>query len=324
MKTILRHSYGTPDVLEVTDRELPEPVGDEVRVRVTAASLNTADLDLLLGTPRSTRIMGGWREPKSPRVGIDVVGIVETVGPDAHHLAVGDAVWADLIQYGGGAFSERVCLPEKAFTPKPAGIGDEEAATIPHSGLLAFQAVRSAGSLEGKRVLVNGAGGCVGPFAIQIAKAGGATVTGVDHHSKLGLMRSAGADEVIDYTQTDVTKGPDRFDVVIDIAATRSPLRFLRILNPGGRYVHVARSLTGFLRTATVGALVARLVGRKISNFNWEPSKAAHLGAMADLVESGQVSPIIDGRYSLEDVPVAFRRMMAGELRGKALILPGA
>ena len=322
MKAVRRHSYGPPDVLEVVDVDTPEPIADQVLVRVAAASLNTADLDLLLGVPRAGRMLGGWRRPKSPRVGVDVVGRVEAVGPETKILSVGDEVWADLFQYGGGAFAEYVCLPERAFTQKPVGLGTEVAATVPHSGLLALQAVSAAGQMADKKVLINGAGGCVGPFAIQIAKARGATVTGVDHTGKLDLIREAGADEVVDYTLQDVTRGADRFDVVVDIAATRSPLRFLPILTPRGRYVQVARSLTGFIGTATIGAFVAKLAGKKIGNFNWAPSQESDLKAMAELIESGQVQPLIHRRYSLDDVPAAYQDLVDGALRGKAIIVP--
>lgn len=322
MKAVRRHSYGPPDVLEVVDVDTPEPIADQVLVRVAAASVNTADLDLLLGVPRAGRVLSGWRRPKSPRVGVDVVGRVEAVGPEAKTLSVGDEVWADLFQYGGGAFAEYVRLPEKAFTPRPAGLVAEVAATVPHSGLLALQAVSAAGQLADKNVLINGAGGCVGPFAIQIAKARGATVTGVDHTGKLDLMREAGADDVVDFTRQDVTRGADRFDVVVDIAATRSPLRFLRILTPRGRYVQVARSLAGFISTATIGAFVAKLAGKKIGNFNWVPSQDADLKVMAELIESGQVQPLIDRRYSLDEVPAAYQDLVDGTLRGKAIILP--
>jgi NADPH:quinone reductase-like Zn-dependent oxidoreductase len=324
MKAILKTSYGSPDVLSLAELDKPEPTGDRVLVRVEAASLNTADLDVLRGVPRAVRIGVGLRKPRHHGVGLDVAGRVEAVGPDVTGFQPGDEVWADLFQYGHGAFSEYVCLPEKAFTPKPAGITFEQAATVPHSGLLALQALTARGPIRGQEVLVNGAGGCVGPFAIQIARAMGAAVTGVDHTDKLEVVRRAGADRVVDYKQEDVARHKARYDLIVDIAANRSPLRFLPALAPGGRYVLVARSIGGFIRAASIYALVAKAAGKKIGVFNWMPSRRADLETIGRLIEQGRVSPIIDRRFSLEKVPEAFRRLEAGDLRGKALVIPTA
>lgn len=323
MKAILKDSYGSPDVLILAEVDKPEPVGDQVLVRVEAASLNTADLDILRGFPRAVRVGVGWRAPKYHGVGLDVAGRVEAVGPDVTGFQPGDEVWADLYQYGHGAFTEYVCLPEGAFTAKPAGITFEQAATVPHSGLLAIQALTSRGPIRGQEVLINGAGGCVGPFAIQIARAMGAAVTGVDHTDKLEVMRRAGADRVADYTKEDVTRDRARYDLIVDIAATRSPLRFLPALAPGGRYVLIARTIGGFIRAATVDALVARAVGKRIGVFNWVPSRRQDLDTIGRLIAQGKVSPLIDRSYSLVEVPEAFRRLEAGLLRGKAVVVPG-
>lgn len=323
MKAIHKTSYGSPGVLSLVDLHKPQPTGDQVLVKVHVASLNTADLDHLRGLPRAGRIGVGLRGPKNPGVGIDVAGTVEAVGPEVTGFQPGDQVWADLFQYGHGAFSEYVCAPENAFTAKPSGITFEQAATVPHSGLLALQALTSRGPIQGQKVLINGAGGCVGPFAIQIAKAMGAGVTGVDHTDKLDVMRQAGADTVVDFTMEDVTRGRAQYDLIVDIAANRSPLRFLRALAPEGRYVLVARSIGGFIRAASIDALVARAVGKRIGVFSWAPGRSRDLTTIGALIEHGEVHPIIDGRYSLEDVPAAFRRLEAGDLRGKALIVPG-
>lgn len=322
MKAIHKTSYGSPDVLSLVDLDRPQPTGDQVLVQVQAASLNTADLDHLRGIPRAGRIGVGLRKPRHPGVGLDVAGTVEAVGPDVTGFKPGDEVWADLFQYGHGAFSEYVCLPEKAFTSKPAGIAFDQAATVPHSGLLALQALTSRGPIQGQEVLINGAGGCVGPFAIQIAQAMGATVTGVDHDGKLQVMRQAGADRVVDYTKEDVTRHRAQYDLIVDIAANRSPLRFLRAQAPGGRYVLVARSIGGFIRAASIDALVAKAVGKTIGVFNWAPSRSTDLDTIGRMIEQGKVRPIIDGQYSLEEVPGAFRRLEAGDLRGKALVIP--
>lgn len=324
MKAILKDRYGSPDVLTLAEVDKPLPAAGEVLVRVEAASLNTADLDYLRGIPRAGRIGAGLRAPKSPRVGLDVAGVVEAVGSDVTGLQPGDQVWADLFQYGHGAFAEYVCLPEKAFTPKPAAVGFEQAATAPHSGILALQALAAGGELAGREILINGAGGCVGPFAIQIAKAMGAVVTGVDRTEKLDLMREAGADQVVDYTTENVTRHRGRYDLIVDIAATRSPLRFLRTLRAGGRYVLIARNVGGFIRAATVDAIVARIAGRRIGAFNWVPSRNADLDTLGRLLEAGEISPRIDRRIGLSEVPNAFRALAAGSLIGKVVVIPGA
>jgi NADPH:quinone reductase-like Zn-dependent oxidoreductase len=322
VRAVLKQGYGGPEILSVAEVPTPVPTGDQVLVRVEAASLNTADLDHLRGIPRAARLATGLRQPRSPRVGLDVAGTVQSVGPEVTGLRSGDGVWADLFQYGHGAFAEYVCLPEKAFTPKPAGITFEQAATAPHSGLLALQALTARGPIRDQEVLINGAGGCVGPFAIQIAHAMGATVTGVDHTDNLQVMRRAGADRVVDYTDEDVTRHRARYDLVVDIAATRSPLRFLRALTPGGRYVLIARSVGGFIRAATVGALVARIAGKRVGVFNWAPSRRRDLEALGRLIQEGRVQPLIDGRFTLAEVPEGFRRLEAGYLRGKAIVIP--
>lgn len=323
MRSVLKQGYGGPEVLSVAEIPNPVPTGDQVLVSVEAASLNTADLDHLRGIPRAGRIATGLRQPRSPRVGLDVAGTVQSVGPEVRSLRPGDEVWADLFQYGHGAFAEYVCLPEKAFTPKPAGITFEQAATAPHSGLLALQALTARDPIRDREVLINGAGGCVGPFAIQIAKAMGATVTGVDHTDKLEVMRSAGADRIVDYTDEDVTRHRARYALIVDVAATRSPLRFLRALAPGGRYVLIARSVGGFIRAATIDALVARMAGKGVGVFSWAPSRSRDLETLGRLIEKGEVRPLVDRRYSLAEVPEAFRRLEAGSLRGKAVVVPG-
>ena len=322
MRAILRDRYGEPDVLRVAEIPRPTPVGDEVLVKVEAASLNTADMEHLRGHPRVARVGTGLGRPKSPRMGLDVAGRVEAVGPEAERLAPGDEVWADLFGFGHGSFADYVCAPERAFTAKPAGVSFEEAATIPHSGLLALQAIDVRGVRSGDEVLVNGAGGCVGPLAIQIAKARGAVVTGVDHPDKLGLLRTAGADRVVDYTRTDVTRHRGRYDLVVDIAATQSPIRFRRTLKEKGRYVLIARGLGGFLQAAALGALTSPLGSRRVGVFGWVPNRRSDLETLGRMIGAGEVRPIIDRRYPLEEVPDALRHLTDGAASGKLMIIP--
>jgi NADPH:quinone reductase-like Zn-dependent oxidoreductase len=201
MKAIIQDRYGSPEVLELRDVEIPMPGDGQVLVRVRAASVNTADLDHLMGRSIVERLATGFPRPRNNVPGLDVAGEVVAVGENVARLRLGDLVWADLSVSGFGAFAEYVCAAEKVFTPKPATLSFDQAATVPHSAILALQGLTGKGPIQpGQKVLINGAGGCVGPFAVQIAKSFGAEVTGVDHTGKLDMMRSVGADHVIDYT----------------------------------------------------------------------------------------------------------------------------
>ena len=290
-------------------------------VKVHAASVNTADLDYLRGRPAAARVVSGLRRPRSGRLGLDVAGRVEAVGRDVTMLRVGVDVWADLFDYGQGAFAEYVCAPEKAFTPMPTGVTFEQAATVPHSGVLALQGLLGKGDINpGEKVLINGAGGCVGPFAIQFAKSFGAEVTGVDHGGKFDLMRSAGADDVIDYTKEDFTANGRRYDLILDIVDEHSVLYYRKSLVPGGRYVLIARTLSGFVQAFMVGAGVS-LAGRKrMGIFMWKANNRPDLELIKALLENGKVTPIIDRRYQLSEVPEALRYVEGGHARGKVII----
>jgi NADPH:quinone reductase-like Zn-dependent oxidoreductase len=323
MRALVRDGYGPVDVLRVATVESPAAGPGEVVVRVGAASLNMADLDHLLGRPRLARLGTGLVRPANRRVGIDVAGTVEEVGPEVVGLRRGDRVWADLFETGHGALADRVLAPASALSPLPEDIPFEVAATVPHSGLLALQGLRAAGRIrQGERVLVNGAGGCVGPFAVQIAKARGAVVTAVDHRDKLDFLRELGADEVIDYTRQDFTRGDGRFDVVLDIADTRSLPALRRALAPGGRYVLIARRIGSFAEKALLGPVVGGLTGTRMGVFAWRANQRADLAELADLLAGGDVVPRIDGRYRLADSVDAFRRLQSGAARGKILVVP--
>ncbi|MGW2091895.1 NAD(P)-dependent alcohol dehydrogenase [Promicromonospora sukumoe] len=323
MRAVVRDRYGTPDVLRLATLDAPEPGPGEVVVRVEAASLNMADVDHLLGRPRLSRLATGLARPKSLRVGLDVAGTVEQVGADVTGLRLGDRVWADLFDSGHGSLADRVCVPASALAPLPDQVSFDDAATVPHSGSLALQGLRAAGPVKaGERVLINGAGGCVGPFAVQIAKARGAVVTAVDHGDKLDLLREVGADEVIDYTRQDVTRSGRRFDVVLDIADTRSLVALRRCLAPGGRYVLIARRMGSFAEKALLGPVVGALTGTRMGTFAWHPNRRTDLDELAALLASGAVRPVVDRRYALDDAAEAFDRLSRGAARGKLLITP--
>ena len=321
MKAIVREIYGSPDVLELNEVDQPVPKEGEVLVRVHAASVNTADVDFLRGRPIIARLGYGLFKPKNKILGLDVAGRVEAVGPEPTQLQPGDEVWADLSGSGYGAFAEYVCASEKVFALKPAGITFEQASTVPHSGVLALQGLRGKREIEpGHKVLIIGAGGCVGPFAVQLAKSFGAEVTGVDAAEKLDLIRSSGADHVIDYRQEDFTKNGQRYDLILDIAAQRSVLKYRRSLSPRGSYVLIAHSLAGFFQAFFLGALISMAGSKRMGIFMWYPSKRQDLDFLKKLLESGEIKPAIDRRYELDEVPEALRYQEDGRARGKVVI----
>ncbi|HWL50734.1 MAG TPA: NAD(P)-dependent alcohol dehydrogenase [Acidimicrobiia bacterium] len=321
MKAMVRDVYGLPDVLEFRDVEKPVPGPGEALVRVEAASVNTADLEHLRGEPRAARVATGWRRPRRKGVGFDVAGRVEAVGDEVRSLQPGDAVWADLFDSGGGAFAEWVSAPQEVFSPIPAGVPFDQAATIPHSAILALQGLTGRGPIEpGQTVLVIGAGGCVGPFAIQLAKAFGAEVTGVDHTGKLELMRTAGADHVIDYTKEDFAENGLRYDMILDIAAQRSLYVCRRSLAPRGRHALIARSIGGLFGAAVVGAGISIAGSKRMGVFMWKPNNREDLVTLGRLLAAGEIKPLIDRSYPLSETPAALRYVDQGHARGKVII----
>ncbi len=321
MRAIVREEYGSPDVLELKEIEKPVPGDGEVLVEVHAASVNTADLDYLRGRPTAARVASGIRRPRNDRMGLDVAGRVEAVGRGVTTLRVGDDVWADMFDFGQGAFAEYVCAPQKAFTRMPLGVTFEQAATVPHSGVLALQGLLGFGEINpGEEVLINGAGGCVGPFAVQLAKSFGAEVTGVDHGGKFDLMRSAGADHLIDYTSEDFTANGRCYDLILDIVDEHSVLHYRHSLGPGGRYVLIARRLTGFAQAFLLGAGVSMTSHKRLGTFMWRANRRTDLDLIKALLENGKVNPIIDRRFRLSEVPDALRYQEDGHARGKVVI----
>lgn len=321
MRAIVRDEYGPPDVLKLEDVDSPVPGDGEVLVRVRATSINTADLDQLMGSPRIARLFTGVTRPRTRRLGLDMAGEVEAVGPGVTRFAPGDAVWADLFANGAGAFAEYVCSRERAFHRMPRGLSFEQAATVPHSGLLALQGLETRGGVRpGQKVLINGAGGCVGPFAVQIAKSRGAEVTAVDHEAKLDMVRSLGADHVVDYTSEDFTKQGRRYDRILDIAAKRTLVDHLRVLAPGGAYVRVARTMGGFFRAAVFGSLLGLGTGRRMGNLTWKPNHANDMERLGAMILSVEVTPLIDQRFPLSQLPEAMRYQAEGKARGKLVV----
>jgi NADPH:quinone reductase-like Zn-dependent oxidoreductase len=322
VRAIVRDRYGSPDVLELREIDKPAVGDDGVLVRVRASSLNSGDLDYLYGRPLIVRLGTGLLKPTRTGVGVDVAGQVEAVGKNVTRFQPGAEVFGDMTQHGFGAFAEYVCAPATAFALKPAGMSFEEAATIPQSAVIALQGLRRPRQIRrGDRVLINGAGGSVGPLAIQIAKQFGAEVTGVDIGAKLDLLRAVGADHVIDYTREPFLRDGQLYDLVLDLVARRSIFQWRRALSPGGRYVMVGGDSGRLLQAALVGPLASIAAGRKLGiMWWWKPFDQSDVATVKELIESGALSPVIDRRYPLSAVAEAFRYMEGASAKGKIVI----
>jgi NADPH:quinone reductase-like Zn-dependent oxidoreductase len=324
MKAAVQDRYGTLDVVRVTDVERPVPADDQVLVRVQAASVNRADLDGLGPKPAFVRLFTGLRAPRNQRMGIDVAGVVEAVGPSVTRFKPGDPVFADLFSHGQGAFAEYACASEKAFLPMPAGMSFEDAATLPHSAVLAVQGLRLRNGRTpkpGDRVLIDGASGNVGPFAVQIAKSMGAEVTGVCSTGKVEFVRSLGADHVLDYTRVDYTASGERYDWIVDTDSHHSILRVRRALRPNGVYVTLGGTTWPILAGMALGPLVS-LASDKWTGLLlwWKPFKPEDVATLTDLIAAGKVKPVIDRRFPLTEIVDALRWVDDGHPRGKVII----
>ena len=321
MRAIVRDSYGSPDDLVLQDVDKPEAMGDGVLVRVVAAGVNMADVDYLRGHPRIGRLGTGVGKPRNTRLGLDLAGHVEAVGPGVTRFVPGDEVFGDLTSHGYGAFAEYVSAPEEAFAPKPANLTFEEAAVMPQSGVMAVQGMGGKRPIrQGDEVLVNGAGGNIGPFAVQIAKSFGAEVTGVDSARKLDLVRSIGADHVIDYREQDFAKSGHRYDRILDIATTRSIFGLKRSLKPNGTYVAIPDSVGQAFQAFFLAPLVSMASSRTLGMSPWRPFDPEDVATLTQFIESGQLKPFIDKRYPLTEVADALRYQESGDARGKLVI----
>jgi len=320
MKAIVYEKYGPPDVLELKEVEKPIPKDNEVLVEVHAASVNDWDWGLLRGKPFVNRlVVSGLLKPKIKILGGDIAGRVEAVGRNVNRFKPGDEVFGDLSGCGFGAFAEYVCARENALVLKPASMTFEEAAAIPQGGVLALWGLRDKGKIQpGQKVLINGAGGGAGTFAVQIAKSFGVEVTGVDSTRKLDIMRSIGADHVIDYTQEDFTKNGQYYDWILDFAGYHSIVSYSRALSPKGIYVMVGGSAAIFLQILFLGPLISMIGNKKMGLLMHKPNKG--LDFVKELFEAGKVRPIIDKCYPLSEVPEALRYFGKGHNRGKIVI----
>lgn len=323
MKAIVRHGYGSPDVLRLEEVERPAVLDDSVLVRVRAASLNALDWHFMRGAPLLARMGEGLRAPKTPGLGVDLAGLVEAVGQDVTGFRPGDAVFGRAF----GSFAEYARGKTGSFAPKPANISFEQAAAIAVAGSTALQGLRDRGQLmPGHRVLINGAGGGVGTFAVQIAKSFGTEVTGVCSTRNLDIVRSIGADHVIDYTKEDFTKTDQRYDLIFDLVGNHSFSERRRILNPNGICVMAGVGGAGWhdgMGMRLVGELNAyvasRFVSEKFITYIATLNKA-DLTILGDLMQAGKVTPVIDRTYKLNETRDALRYLETGHARGKVVI----
>ena len=323
MRAVVRERYGSPDVIELREVEQPVPADDEVLVRVQASSLNRADWYSLNGRPYIARPTEGLRAPKSERLGVDFAGVVEAIGKDVTTFKPGDEV------FGGkdGAFAEYVCVrEERAIVPKPANVTFEQAAAVGVAGLTALQGLRDKGGLRpGQKVLVNGASGGVGTFAVQVAKALGAEVTAVCSSGNVEQARSLGADHVVDYSAEDFTRSDRRYDLVFDVAGSRSWSQLKRILEPEASVVLVGGSMSNRW-FGPLGHVVrmrlASLPGSRKTPFFIAKFNKPDLDVLRGLLEAGQLTPVVDRRYGLDEIADAFRYMGEGHARAKVVVIP--
>ena len=318
MKAIVFTKYGTPDVLELKEVDKPTPKDDEVLIKVYAASINDWDWGLLQGIPFANRLLFGLLKPKKKILGSDIAGRIEAVGKNVKQFQLGDEVFGDLSGDWGG-FAEYVCARENALALKPASMTFDEAAAIPQAAMLALQGLRDKGQIQpGQKLLINGAGGGVGTFAVQIAKLNGVEVTGVDSSGKLDLLRSMGFDQVIDYTQEDFTKNGQCYDLILDVKTNRSIFDYTRALSPNGIYVTVGGSMARLLQALFLRPWISMISKKNIRIVTLKPNK--DLAYMNELFEAGKVKPVIDGPYKLSEVPEAIRHFGEGNHKGKVVI----
>jgi NADPH:quinone reductase-like Zn-dependent oxidoreductase len=322
MKAIVQTEYGSPDMLSLKEVDKPVVTANAVLVRIRATSVNAGDWHLMRGDPFFTRLMfGGILKPKIKILGMDIAGVVETIGKNVTEFQVGDEVFGDLSECGFGAFAEYVCCTEAALASKPTNISFEQAATVPGAALAALQGLRDCGQIKsGQKVLINGASGGVGSFAVQIAKAFGAEVTAVCSTNKMEMMQTLGADQIVDYDLIDVTKNGQHYDLILDAAAYRSVFDYSPILKTEGTYVLIGGSIPRLFQVLLFGSIISRIMCRKLKCLMVRPNRS-DLVILKDLIEAGKIVPFIDRTYNLSEVPIAIRQLEQRQVRGKVAII---
>jgi NADPH:quinone reductase-like Zn-dependent oxidoreductase len=319
MKAIVYSDYGLPDVIRCEETERPTPGDNEALIRVRAAAVNPYDWHGLRGKPYFLRMMTGLRKPKDTRLGVDVAGVVAAVGRNVTAFKPGDEVFGSC----RGAFAEYACAPEKALAIKPENVTFEQAAAAPVAAFTALQGLRDTGRIQpGQKVLINGAAGGVGTFAVQIARSFGAEVTGVCSTRNVEMVRSIGADRVCDYTREDFTRGAQRYDLILDCVGNHSLSACRRVLSPKGKYVMVGGQGGQWLGPLprVLGALVWSWFSSRKLTMTMATARREDLAVLRELLAAGKVTPVIDRRYTLSEVPEAMRYLGEGHARGKVVI----
>jgi len=320
MKAIVYTEYGSPDVLHLQEVVKPTPKDNEVLIKVYAASLNAADLHYLRADPFLIRPTSGLLKPKNTFLGADVAGRIEAVGRTVTQFKLGDEVFGDLSESGRGTFAEYVCASENALSLKPANLSFEEAAAVPLAAVTALQGLRDKGKIgPGQKVLINGASGGVGTFAVQIAKSFGAEVTAVCSTRNLDIVRSIGADHVIDYTQEDFTQNGHRYDLILAANGYHSISDYKRVLAPKGTYVMTGGAMAQLSEVMLKGLWISMTGSQKMGNLLAKPNQK-DLAFMKELLEAGKVVPVIDRCYPLSEVPEALHYLEEGHAKGKVVI----
>lgn len=321
MKAIISRKYGPPDVLELSEIEKPIPKDNQVLVKVRASSVNYGNLVLLKGEPFLARFVFGLLKPKYTIPGGDIAGQVEAVGKEVTNFQPGDEVFGDLSGCGWGGFAEYVCVPEKTLAIKPANLSYEEAAAVPMAGVTALQSLRDKGKIQpGQKVLIHGASGGVGTFAVQIAKSLGAEVTGVCSTRNMDILHSLGADYAIDYSKEKFFEKEQKYDLILGVNGYQSLLDYKRALNTKGIFVLVGGgSQAQMFQVMTLGTWISKTSSNKMNSF-LQRANQDDLVFLKDLLEAGKVKPVIDRQYTLSEVPEAFRYFEQGHAQGKIVI----
>lgn len=321
MLAIQYRQYGGPDELRLVDVDKPVPNSKEVLVKVMASSINSWDGDNLKGEFLLVRLISGLFKPRYPTPGADVSGIVEAVGDDVTEFKKGDEVWGDVAEAGFGCFAEYVAVPDKLLAKKSHQMSHLQAAALPQAGLLALQGLRFGGEINpGEQILINGAGGGVGTLALQYAKLKNAEVTCVDHRAKFNVLKSLGADFLIDYTRDDYTRTGKQYDKILDVIAHRPASDYKRALKPGGTFAMIGGSMGGLLfRMMAIEPVLSRFRNKKIGIMGYKPNRK-DLDLLTELFEMKAVTPVIDSTFALKDTKEAFHHFYSGKFVGKIVI----
>jgi NADPH:quinone reductase-like Zn-dependent oxidoreductase len=319
MKAVICSKYGSPEDLKVKEVPVPVPKENEVRIKVHATAINDYDWSLVRGKPYPYRLLFGMRKPKNQIPGMELSGIIDAIGTGVKTFKVGDEVFGDISGFGFGSFATYVCIDERAVVPKPHEMSHEEAASLPHASLLAWQGLIDIGKIKkGQKILINGAGGGVGTLGLQIAKMFDAEVTGVDNGNKLQMMKEIGFDHVIDYKKEDFTKQGVLYDVILDCKTSRATPAYARTLKPGGIYVTVGGKLGRLLQAVVTKSWISFTRKKKIKVLALKSNQG--LDQIINLYRDGKIKPVIDGPYRLEEIPQLIRYFGEGKHKGKVII----